>query len=144
MFFENYDVWMKTVCCRVFRKLKHRSMNSWFLTEYYQKSGNYHEVKIFKVMFFGTCRRKLPIFSPNWIKTWWWRAMNSFYFDYQLITRDNPFLLSLTQTFINREKWVILKIREIMEIETQSQPTWKNFHQEYGRNPNARFWLVQI
>ena len=49
--------------------------------------------------------------------------MNSFYFDYQLITRDNPFLLSLTQIFINREKWVILKIREIMEIETQSQPT---------------------
>ena len=93
MFFENYDVWMKTVCCRVFRKLKHRSMNSWFLTEYYQKSGNYHKVKIFKVMFFWTCRRKLPIFSPNWIKTWWWRAMNSFYFDYQLITRDNPLLL---------------------------------------------------
>ena len=43
-------------------------MNSWFLTEYYQKSGNYHKVKIFKVMFFGTCRRKLPIFRPIELK----------------------------------------------------------------------------
>ena len=66
--------------------------------------------------------------------------MNSFYFDYQLITRDNPFLLFPTQFFRkNRIKWAILKIREIMDIKIRSQHTQKNFQKEYGQNPNARF-----
>ena len=60
--------------------------------------------KMIKVMFFGACRRKRSDFSLNEIKICWWRSMDSFYFDYQLITRDNPFLLFLTQTFRkNRE-----------------------------------------
>ena len=42
--------------------------------------------KMIKVMFFGACRRKRSDFWPNEIKICWLRSMDSFYFDYQLIS----------------------------------------------------------
>ena len=44
----------------------------------------------------------------------------------------------------NKRKWVIPRIRKTLEREKLWPLTIKSNLQEFGQNPNARFWLVEI
>ena len=123
-----------------------------YFTEPYQKSGNFHEVKMENVIFSGAYTWKITKLPLKWVKIWYVREWRAFYFDYQSISRDNPFLLFLTLTFLKvktgnqvlamsipfmgliLKQIQILKWWKVVQVHSRSFEVEQNFESKNLRN----------